>query len=71
MPSTYPSFRHSVPWLILFLEAVFIVLSYFLDSIVDAHFPYPGKSAHLAMKGWTERVLLFCIAVGWMVLCIC
>ncbi|NXI63761.1 RHD protein, partial [Anseranas semipalmata] len=32
MPSNYRSFRKSVPWLILFLEAVFIILFYFLFS---------------------------------------
>ncbi|NWZ28560.1 RHD protein, partial [Asarcornis scutulata] len=30
MPSNYRSFRKSVPWLILFLETVFIILFYFL-----------------------------------------
>lgn len=32
MSSDYRNFRNSVPWLILFLEAVFIVLFYFLVS---------------------------------------
>ncbi|KFP70215.1 PREDICTED: RH-like protein [Acanthisitta chloris] len=32
MPSRYRNFRHSVPWLILFLEAVFLVFSYFFLS---------------------------------------
>ncbi|NXD69348.1 RHD protein, partial [Eolophus roseicapillus] len=32
MPSSYRTFRNSVPWLILSLEAVFIVLFYFLFS---------------------------------------
>ncbi|XP_065713293.1 blood group Rh(CE) polypeptide isoform X2 [Patagioenas fasciata] len=32
MSSNYRNFRNNVPWLILFLEAVFIVLFYFLSS---------------------------------------
>ncbi|KFV53427.1 Blood group Rh(D) polypeptide [Gavia stellata] len=32
MPSNYRNFRKNVPWLILFLEAVFIILFYFLFS---------------------------------------
>uniref|UniRef100_A0A8C6JGN1 Uncharacterized protein n=1 Tax=Melopsittacus undulatus TaxID=13146 RepID=A0A8C6JGN1_MELUD len=36
MPSSYRNFRNSVPWLILSLEAVFIVLFYFV-------FPYDDK----------------------------
>ncbi|NWS74645.1 RHL protein, partial [Crotophaga sulcirostris] len=32
MPSNYRNFRHSVLWLLLFLEAVFIVATYFLYS---------------------------------------
>ncbi|KFO78053.1 RH-like [Cuculus canorus] len=32
MPSNYRSFRHSVPWLMLLLEAVFIVGFYFVGS---------------------------------------
>ncbi|KAM9175810.1 RH-like protein [Mergus octosetaceus] len=36
MPSNYRSFRKSVPWLILFLETVFIILFYFLFPQYDA-----------------------------------
>ncbi|KAM6045511.1 RH-like [Chlamydotis macqueenii] len=36
MSSNYRNFRNSVPWLILFLEAVFIVLFYFLFSANEA-----------------------------------
>ncbi|KFV05243.1 Blood group Rh(D) polypeptide, partial [Tauraco erythrolophus] len=32
MPPNYPNFRKNVPWLIIFLEAAFIVLFYFLPS---------------------------------------
>ncbi|NXY49716.1 RHL protein, partial [Ceuthmochares aereus] len=32
MPSNYRNFRHSVPWLILLLEAVFIIGCYFVSS---------------------------------------
>ncbi|XP_064381146.1 RH-like protein isoform X2 [Dromaius novaehollandiae] len=32
MPSKYLNFRNSVPWLIFFLEAVFIIVFYFLSS---------------------------------------
>uniref|UniRef100_A0A8D0F9U7 Ammonium transporter AmtB-like domain-containing protein n=1 Tax=Strix occidentalis caurina TaxID=311401 RepID=A0A8D0F9U7_STROC len=35
MPSHYHNFRNSVPWLILFLEAVFIVFFYFSDYDED------------------------------------
>ncbi|XP_040391260.1 RH-like protein isoform X1 [Cygnus olor] len=36
MPSNYRSFRKSVPWLILFLETVFVILFYFLFSGYNA-----------------------------------
>ncbi|KAI6073500.1 RH-like protein isoform X1 [Aix galericulata] len=36
MPSSYRSFRKSVPWLILFLETVFIILFYFSFQRYDA-----------------------------------
>uniref|UniRef100_A0A8C3CXA9 Ammonium transporter AmtB-like domain-containing protein n=1 Tax=Cairina moschata TaxID=8855 RepID=A0A8C3CXA9_CAIMO len=36
MPSNYRSFRKSVPWLILFLETVFIILFYFSFQRYDA-----------------------------------
>uniref|UniRef100_A0A8C9EU22 Ammonium transporter AmtB-like domain-containing protein n=1 Tax=Pavo cristatus TaxID=9049 RepID=A0A8C9EU22_PAVCR len=54
MPSTYPSFRCSVPWLILFLEAVFIVLFYFLFSDVYAFFSYPDLQdvSHMLIFGF-------------------
>ncbi|NXL59640.1 RHL protein, partial [Chordeiles acutipennis] len=44
MPSNYRNFRHSVPWLILFLEAVFIVLFYFFpgDGSSRSHISYPA-----------------------------
>ncbi|NXJ69304.1 RHL protein, partial [Rostratula benghalensis] len=42
MSSNYRNFRNSVPWLILFLEAVFIALFYFLFSDKDLSFvSYP------------------------------
>ncbi|POI24424.1 hypothetical protein CIB84_011826 [Bambusicola thoracicus] len=54
MPSTYPNFRHSVAWLILLMEAVFIVLSYFFASDVDAGFSYPDLQAvsHMLVFGF-------------------
>uniref|UniRef100_A0A8C0F867 Ammonium transporter AmtB-like domain-containing protein n=1 Tax=Bubo bubo TaxID=30461 RepID=A0A8C0F867_BUBBB len=43
MPSHYRNFHNSVPWLILFLEAVFIVIFYFSDSDEDiSSISYPG-----------------------------
>lgn len=62
MPSTYLSFRCSVPWLILSLEAVFIVLIYFLFSDQYALLHYTGKTAHLAVKG--RIFILHCSRVG-------
>ncbi|XP_074750618.1 RH-like protein isoform X1 [Strix uralensis] len=42
MPSHYHNFRNSVPWLILFLEAVFIVFFYFSDYDEGiSSIPYP------------------------------
>lgn len=66
MPSNYRSFRKSVPWLILFLETVFIILFYFLFSGYNAsisNISYTGKTAGFAVKGRVECVLLFCSAV--------
>lgn len=65
MPSNYRSFRKSVPWLILFLETVFIILFYFSFQRYDAlirNISYTGKTAGLAVKGRVECVLLFCSA---------
>ncbi|NWQ87722.1 RHD protein, partial [Burhinus bistriatus] len=45
MSSNYRNFRNSVPWLILFLEAVFIVLFYFLfseDGVPRSLISYPA-----------------------------
>ncbi|KFZ48056.1 Blood group Rh(D) polypeptide, partial [Antrostomus carolinensis] len=44
MPAHYRSFRHSLPWLILFLEALFIVLFYFFpgDGASRSHISYPA-----------------------------
>ncbi|XP_049675711.1 blood group Rh(CE) polypeptide [Accipiter gentilis] len=37
MPSKYRNFRNIMPWILLFLEAVLIILFYFLFSGRDAH----------------------------------
>ncbi|NXW41823.1 RHD protein, partial [Nyctiprogne leucopyga] len=44
MASHYRNFRHSLPWLILLLEAVFIVLFYFFpgDGASRSHISYPA-----------------------------
>lgn len=42
MSSHYPNFRCSVPWLILLLEAVFLVFSYFLFSEDGSVISYPA-----------------------------
>ncbi|NXX18632.1 RHL protein, partial [Podargus strigoides] len=45
MPSNYYTFRNSVPWLILFLETVFIILFYFLfvgDGPSKSSISYPA-----------------------------
>ncbi|NWH59573.1 RHL protein, partial [Geococcyx californianus] len=45
MPSNYRNFRHSVPWLLLSLEAVFIIAFYFLysdDNKSTSSISYPG-----------------------------
>ncbi|NXK44331.1 RHD protein, partial [Chauna torquata] len=45
MPPNYRSFRNSVPWLIIFLEAVFIILFYFLfsgDGASGSNISYPA-----------------------------
>ncbi|XP_015738851.1 blood group Rh(CE) polypeptide isoform X1 [Coturnix japonica] len=52
MPAAYRSFRCSVPWLILSLEAAFIVLFYFLFSDV-------GAGIHYAALQDVSHVLVF------------
>ncbi|XP_032057965.1 blood group Rh(CE) polypeptide [Aythya fuligula] len=47
MPSNYCSFRKSVPWLILFLETVFIILFYFLV-------PHYGYDAFIRNISYTD-----------------
>lgn len=54
MPSKYRNFRNIMPWILLFLEAVLIILFYFLFSGRDAHvstISYPGKIGSVAVKG--------------------
>ncbi|NXO59904.1 RHL protein, partial [Aramus guarauna] len=55
MPSKYPNFRNNVPWLILFLEAVFIVLFFF--STYDASrssisYPVFQDVSHMVIFGF-------------------
>lgn len=78
MPSNYRSFRKSVPWLILFLETVFIILFYFLfphynDFITNIS--YTGKTAGLAVKGRAFfcvcAFILQCSRVGIQQFCFC
>ncbi|XP_048825130.1 blood group Rh(CE) polypeptide isoform X1 [Lagopus muta] len=54
MPSTYLSFRCSVPWLILSLEAVFIVLIYFLfsDQYALLHYTDLQDVSHMLIFGF-------------------
>ncbi|XP_021231337.1 blood group Rh(CE) polypeptide [Numida meleagris] len=52
MPSNYPSFRWSVPWLILFLEAAFIVLSYFQYSNTNFSYKDLQDVSHMVIFGF-------------------
>ncbi|NWX06765.1 RHL protein, partial [Caloenas nicobarica] len=53
MSSNYRNFRNNVPWLILFLEAVFIVLFYFLSSDDGA----PISSIYPAFQDVNQMVI--------------
>ncbi|NXK19420.1 RHD protein, partial [Arenaria interpres] len=57
MSSNYRNFRNNVPWLIFFLEAVFIVLFYFLFSGDDANVSFISYPAfqdvnHMVLFGF-------------------
>ncbi|KFW72813.1 Blood group Rh(D) polypeptide, partial [Pygoscelis adeliae] len=57
MPSNYRNFRNNVPWLIFFLEAVFIVLFYFLfsdDGASRSSISYPAFQdvSHMVIFGF-------------------
>ncbi|NWX48922.1 RHL protein, partial [Steatornis caripensis] len=57
MSSNYRNFRNSVPWLILFLEAIFIVLFYFLfsdDGASRSRISYPAFQdvSHMVIFGF-------------------
>ncbi|KAF1649086.1 Blood group Rh(D) polypeptide, partial [Aptenodytes patagonicus] len=57
MPSNYRNFRNNVPWLIFFLEAVFIVLFYFLfsdDGASRSSISYPAFQdvSHMVVFGF-------------------
>ncbi|NXJ76939.1 RHD protein, partial [Trogon melanurus] len=60
MPSNYRNFRNSVPWVIFFLEAVFIALfcaDYFVfsrDHAVESHASYPAFQdvSHMVIFGF-------------------
>ncbi|NWR79803.1 RHL protein, partial [Centropus unirufus] len=57
MPSNYRNFRHSVPWLLLLLEAVFIVAFYFLHpndqySMSDISYPAFQDVNHMVIFGF-------------------
>jgi len=74
MSSNYRNFRNSVPWLILFLEAVFIVLFMFADygERVSSR-SYPGKISSLAVEGGVNAGFYFAVQQRWdsAVLCVC
>lgn len=64
MPSKYRNFRNSVPWILLFLEAVLIILFYFLLSDNDAGgstISYPGKIGSVAVKGRVNACFYFAV----------
>ncbi|KFQ48531.1 PREDICTED: RH-like protein [Nestor notabilis] len=55
MSSTYRNFRNSVPWLILLLEAVFIILFYFLfshDHVFINSYPAFQDVSHMVIFGF-------------------
>lgn len=68
MPSRYLSFRCSVPWLLLVLQTLFLIRSFFDSRSSGGSFSpsdiYPGKAGTLQGKeGWS--LLLLCPAQGW------
>uniref|UniRef100_A0A8C4P7G2 RH-like protein n=1 Tax=Dromaius novaehollandiae TaxID=8790 RepID=A0A8C4P7G2_DRONO len=78
MPSKYLNFRNSVPWLIFFLEAVFIIVFYFLssgDAFQDvSHMVIFGLGFFLAFQkryGFSStgfNLLIVVLGVQWSVL---
>ncbi|NXX95152.1 RHD protein, partial [Centropus bengalensis] len=57
MPSNYRNFRHSVPWLLLLLEAVFIIAFYFLHPndqrfMSDISYPAFQDVSHMVIFGF-------------------
>lgn len=67
MPSRYLSFRCSVPWLILLLQALLLTRSYFgFPGVSDTYASsnsYPGKPGTLLAKEGGS-LLLLCPAQG-------
>lgn len=67
MPSRYLNFRCSVPWLILFLETLFLIHLFFrftdVRRIYSPFISYPGKPGTLLGKEG-QSLLLLCPAVG-------